>query len=153
MLSNHGSENNMTLPEKSRPARRTFHRRPRFNHTILTTTTETETTTPRQARRGIGQTPTPLDLSLPNTAIMISEGGHDALIGLARWRTVRPLCRGRMGNPGNRTTRALARYRLAPKMALFAGGLADRYQRRDLTNSGYASDSYLTNTVIGDETR
>ncbi len=85
----------------------------------------------------------------PNTAIMISEGGHDALIGsldgaqsdhyaVAGWGI-------------QETAQRVPWHDIVShqKMALFAGGLADRYQRRDSTNSGYASDSYLTNTVIG----
>ncbi len=94
---------------------------------------------------------------LGNNAVMISEAGHDALVGsldageadhfpASRW----------LKNSAFADAERVPWHDIAThgKFILFAGGLGDRYSKKDNDAPpdparGYGSDDYLTNTVIG----
>jgi len=85
---------------------------------------------------------------LGHRAPMISESGHDALIGSIdgveadHWR---PDCWLKTYRDADRTPwHDMVTH---GKMVLFAGGLGHRYD--DDNNHGYGSDDYLSNTVLG----
>ena len=88
---------------------------------------------------------------------MISEGGHDALIGSVDAGQSDHVMPSRIFNALDDAERTPWHDMVTHgKMVLFAGGLGNRYSAKswedDLTGSqrhGYASDDYLSNTVIG----
>jgi len=85
---------------------------------------------------------------LGHDAAMISESGHDALIGSIdgvqadHWR---PECWLKNSKDADRTPwHDMVTH---GKMVLFAGGLGSRYDPDP--KHGYGSDDYLSNTVLG----
>lgn len=85
---------------------------------------------------------------LGNNAAMLSESGHDALIGSIdgvqadHWEPKRWL--GVFKDADRTPWHDIVTH---GKMVLFAGGLADRYNKDP--KHGYGSDDYLSNTVLG----
>ena len=94
---------------------------------------------------------------LKRGAPMISEGGHDALIGAVDAGQCDHIMPERLFDPMPAAVERTPWHDMAThgKMALFAGGLGPRYAaRRGEEHSGdprhgYGSDDYLSNTVIG----
>ena len=85
---------------------------------------------------------------LGNNAAMLSESGHDALIGSIdgvqadHWEPERWL--GEFADADRTPWHDMVTH---GKMILFAGGLANRYNKDP--KHGYGSDDYLSNTVLG----
>ncbi len=85
---------------------------------------------------------------LGDNAVMLSETGHDALIGSIdgvqadHWEPERWL--GEFKDADRTPWHDMVTH---GKMVLFAGGLADRYNKDP--QHGYGSDDYLSNTVLG----